>query len=673
MLDKLKAFADEQARSNALPAKPGRSKFDIDAWIQKFNIPVTGKEKTDGDKRYIYVECPNDPNHKDAAIIVWPDGKLGFKCFHNSCSDLDWRKYRQHYEPDCYSRRDPASDFKSEDLDYLFQEFALLQEKDRLPFFRSEVLPALMELPPIERAIYTKKAAKLLDVSMVAISKEISQESGEDFEEKSQADVLTEIALANRLFHDDLKEPYASVGFEGHDKILRIGSRDFARYLAGEYYKQTGKAPANEAIKQAANVAEANAIFEGPEYKLELRVAAHDGAFWYDLADDKNRAIRITPQGWQVVTRTPIIFRRRNNQAPQVDPVPGSGDIWQLTRFINASQADIRLIAVYLVTCLVPGIPHTMPIFHGEKGAAKSTTMQFLRRLVDPANRELFVLPRDQNELALQLYGNYMPCYDNLSAMSQMQSDTLCGAATGGGISKRTLFSNDDDTILRFFCCPMMNGINVVANAPDLLDRCLLFELQRLEREQRKERKEVFADFEQARPRIFTGMLDALSGAMRLYPSVRLSGLPRMADFARWGYAIAEVIGIGGDTFMDLYQANLGKINDAAVEADPVATVIVEMMKNSPSFEGTMRELLEKLNASLTFSETLSINSRSRLWPRGAHALSKHLTRIKSNLLELGISFEKYHNDRACIRIIYNGQINASVPPVAPDDWDFLS
>ncbi len=673
MLDKLKAFADEQARSNSPPAKPGRSKWDVNQWIRERHIPVTGREKLDGGVRYIYVECPNDPNHKDAAIIVWPDGKVGFKCFHNSCSDWDWRKYRDHYEPGCYSRRDPAGDFDPVDLESALDELASLAEKDRLSFFRSDILPALAELPPIELALYTKKAAKLLDVSMTAILKEIREECGEDFEEKSSADMLTEIALANRLFHDDLKEPYASVAFEGHDKILKIGGRDFARYLAGEYYKQIGKAPANEAIKQAANVAEANAIFEGPEYKLELRVAAHDGAFWYDLADDKNRAVRITPQGWEVVSRPPIIFRRRNNQAPQVDPVPGSGDLWELERFINASKEDIELIAVYLVTCLVPGIPHAMPIFHGEKGAAKSTTMQFLRRLVDPANRELFVLPRDQNELALQLYGNYMPAYDNLSAMSQMQSDTLCGAATGGGISKRTLFSNDDDTILRFFCCPMMNGINVVANAPDLLDRCLMFELQRLEREQRRERREVFDDFEKARARVFTGMLDALTGAMRLYPQVRLSSLPRMADFARWGYAIAEVIGVGGDTFLDLYQANLGKINDAAVEADPVATVIVEMMKVSPSFNGTMRELLEKLNASVTFSETLSVNSRSRLWPRDTHALSKHLTRIKSNLLELGITFEKYQNDRACIRITYNGQIYGPVPPVDPEDLDFLS
>jgi len=164
-----------------------------------------------------------------------------------------------------------------------------------------------------------------------------------------------------------------------------------------------------------------------------------------------------------------------------------------------------------------------------------------------------------------------------------------------------------------------------------------------------------------------------LSGAMRLYPNIHLGELPRMADFAKWGYAIAEVIGVGGNTFMDLYQANLAKINTAAVEADPVATAILEMMKDSPSFEGTMKKLLEKLNAGLTFSESLSINTQSRLWPKDTHALSKHLTRIKSNLLELGITFEKYQNDRACIRITYNGHIHGPVPPVAPDDWDFLS
>ncbi|VBB06427.1 zinc finger chc2-type [Lucifera butyrica] len=527
-----------------------------------------------------------------------------------------------------------------QDLGALLDGLETSPEKDRLKYFKKMVLPMLADTDPVERAQASKRVAKALDVSMQVINQEIRQWTGESRDEKSQADILTEIALSNVLFHDDLKEPYTLVEFEDHNCIIKIGQgKDYVRYIAGEYYRQIGNSPCNEAIRQAVNVAEAKAIFEGPEYKLELRVTSHDGAFWYDLGDERNRAIQITPGGWQVIDRPPILFRRRNNQAAQIEPQQGAGNVWRLADFVNLDESSLKLLLVYLVTSLVPGIPHVIPVFHGEKGAAKSTTMQFIRRILDPAKRELFALPRDQNELALHLYGNYMPCYDNLSGLSQMQSDMLCGAATGGGISKRTLYSNDEDTILKFFCCPVLNGINVVANATDLLDRCLIFELQRIAEEDRREVTAVFREFEAARPIIFAGLLDTLSAAMQLYPTIQLKRLPRMADFAKWGYVIAEVLGIGGETFMSLYRQNMDRINATAIDENVVASAIVALMSEQTELDCTMAELLDKLNE---VAEEVRIDTKSRYWPKQPNALSNQITQIKSNLLDVGIECNKY-------------------------------
>src|SRR5690606_17251530 len=54
----------------------------------------------------VLVECPFDPEHKapDAAVFSGPNGKLGFKCLHESCSQFHWREFRQHFEPGCYDR-----------------------------------------------------------------------------------------------------------------------------------------------------------------------------------------------------------------------------------------------------------------------------------------------------------------------------------------------------------------------------------------------------------------------------------------------------------------------------------------------------------------------------------------------------------------------------------------
>ena len=80
-------------------------------WLAKYNIPMTKPEKVDQNgTKYLYVPCPNDDSHKDAAIIVNPDGALGFKCFHDSCSTMTWKNYRLMFEPDAYSKPSESDD-----------------------------------------------------------------------------------------------------------------------------------------------------------------------------------------------------------------------------------------------------------------------------------------------------------------------------------------------------------------------------------------------------------------------------------------------------------------------------------------------------------------------------------------------------------------------------------
>ena len=197
------------------------------------------------------------------------------------------------------------------------------------------------------------------------------------------------------------------------------------------------------------------------------------------------------------------------------------------------------LVQTYLVTALVPDISHPIPVISGQ-GAAKSTFSRVLRRLIDPAHAELLSLPTDQNELAVALARNYLPAFDNLDGMQPWQSDMLCRASTGGGISKRRLYTDDAEVVLSFRRCMVLNGIQPGVTRPDLLDRTIPFHLERMEAGQRKEEGKFWADFEEARPWLVGAMFSVLAKAMCLYPNVHLSALPRMADFCRWGYAVAE-------------------------------------------------------------------------------------------------------------------------------------
>jgi hypothetical protein len=149
--------------------------------------------------------------------------------------------------------------------------------------------------------------------------------------------------------------------------------------------------------------------------------------------------------------------------------------------------------------------------------------------------------------MALQLAHNYVPAYDNLDGLQKWQSDMLCSAVTGAGISKRELYSDQEEVILSFKHCPAINGVSDPAEREDIVDRVLKLELKRIEEKDRKAEARFWADFGKVRPKILGALSGALSGALKIRPTVDLSDLPRMADFALWGYAVAEALGDDGD------------------------------------------------------------------------------------------------------------------------------
>jgi DNA primase len=169
---------------------------------------------------------------------------------------------------------------------------------------------------------------ELLELAAEAPEWEPEQEkeksSGNEKDKPSQADILIQIATSSAfLFHDETKDGFASIAVNGHKETWPLRSKFFKQWLVRQYYEQTEKSPNNEALRQALNVIEAKAVFDGLEIKLNLRVAEHEGALWYDLANKAWQAVKITPDGWEVINNPPILFRRFKNTAAQVLPQRG--------------------------------------------------------------------------------------------------------------------------------------------------------------------------------------------------------------------------------------------------------------------------------------------------------------------------------------------------------------
>lgn len=150
-------------------------------------------------------------------------------------------------------------------------------------------------------------------------------------------------------------------------------------------------------------------------------------------------------------------------------------------------------------------------------------------------------------------------------------------------------------------------------------------------------------------PYILGAIFDVLTKALQIYQHVKLPALPRMADFATWGYAIMEAAGGKGEAFLRAYRKNIAGAVEEAVTNDIVGAAVAEFMDGKEEWEGTATELLEAL------SELPSVNTKERSWPKRPHTLTRRLNKIKAALADYGISVEVGRTmEKRCVVISNN-------------------
>jgi hypothetical protein len=314
---------------------------------------------------------------------------------------------------------------------------------------------------------------------------------------------------------------------------------------------------------------------------------------------------------------------------------------------VNISDENQKLLLlVYIIACFIPDFPHPIINIYGVQGSAKSTLSKLLRKIIDPSVIEVSSFPKDAAEIIQQLAHNWFICFDNVSHVSVPISDLLCKAVTGMGFSKRELFSDDDDFVYRFKGCIGLNGINLVAERPDLLERSILLELETIAKEKRKTEKEVLEEFEVARPAILGGIFDTLVKTLAMIENVKLESSFRMADFTRWGCAIAKALGYQQTDFLSAYGENIEMQNRRVLHDSLVAMAIIELMDRSPNWEGTAAALLKEIKE-IAILQDVDVK-REKSFPKAANALSREMKKLEPNLAEAGviISREKAKKQR---------------------------
>ena len=474
----------------------------------------------------------------------------------------------------------------------------------------------------------------------------IDKYDGKNEDKKGQIDILIDIVEDIETYRTSMDETYVTIQIRENN--VNVKSERFKKWIVSQFYNIESKIPTNDNIAKIILLLESRAMNEVNEVLVERRCATVDNCIYYDLKDDSCNVVKVSRDGWEIIKDPPVIFARTKTMYRQVTP-ERNGNLDILDKWFRYKDENhLILQKVILVASLIPNIARPIQVLHGEKGSSKTSTMKLVRDIIDPAIVPVVSIPKTIDDLAVYISKNYVPCFDNIDTISNQVSDLLCIAVTGGGHTKRKLYTDDEEQVMFFQRFIVLNGINVVATRPDLLDRCILLELERIPPNERKEEKVLREEFEKDKPIILGAIFETLSKAMSIYDQVELNNLGRMADFTRWGYAIADVLGIGGDKFLEAYLNNQNNANIEALESHPVGFAMYKFMEDKTVWSGSPTKLLSELEIVAGFEKIDTTNSN---WAKTPNVLSRRLNEIKSNLLDVGIEFERSKGKNREIKI----------------------
>ena len=381
--------------------------------------------------------------------------------------------------------------------------------------------------------------------------------------------------------------------------------------------------------------------FENPQIMVN-RCAFKSNTIYYDIGDEENNIVIINKDGWNVVEDTEeIIFRREDHFKAQVLPIRG-GDVMKIFKYLHVTDEDEKkLVLVYLITCFLADIDKVILQIHGNTGCGKSVFNRFINLIVDPTNSEYgkdLNSKVDIKEIEKFALHRYVTQFDNAVTISKEISNLICRFSTGYSSTEKQLYTNYNEVGRTFKTLVVISGVEPVGTETDFLDRTINIGLDIIKG--RTGPVELMASFEKDKPEILGGIFDVHHKALGIIEQVnpKIPDAIRMVEFAKWGYAIAEALDIGGEEFIRIYMNKITEKDKEAVENNPVGNVLLQYMEELPTDKliGTAKQLLERMDKFMTNREIVVDD-----WPTVPRTFSSKLNKVTTNLMTLGIECNK--------------------------------
>ena len=441
-------------------------------------------------------------------------------------------------------------------------------------------------------------------------------------------DIIRFILERSEIFRDSEGNSFCEILGKSGRECYRTDSLSFSEWLQKEWWDREKLTISEYQLKSVQSFLGASGRFGENQREVSHRVGFLEEKVYIDLSDRDWRVIEIDEKGFREVSPSPVRFYR--NHGDRSLPCPGSGgDPDLLWNYVNLKEENRLLLLAWLLETYRSNTDFPVLELCGEQGSGKSISQNFLRELTDPNIVNLRSMPQKTDDLLVPAIHTHIVSFENVSHLSGELQDQMCVMSTGGGFSRRTLFTNSEESLFSLKRPIIINGITHLINRPDLLDRSILLELERIR--ERKSRDHLGKSFLKDRSLIFSGLLELLVRVLGELPGIEIPAekRPRMIDFGLTGEALAKIKGHPPGFFLDLFRGNrMTGIHRSIQESGPGSSVMEWLAVNPDGYRGNLKRLLDILE---------KYRQRGEHFPAYPAALSNSLKRLSGSLREIGI------------------------------------
>ncbi len=261
--------------------------------------------------------------------------------------------------------------------------------------------------------------------------------------------------------------------------LFRLKSTDFKRFFSYRYMSANNSSPSSKLLNTTLEYLEGKAVFESDMISPDVRLVGDEELIEIDLCDSTYNAVRITADGFDV-GQPDGYFVRRHGLLPLPIPVELTHEeclqaMAEFKSVLNVNDEQFILVVGAILMAFHPTGPYSVLFVQGEHGSAKGSLCEAIKSVVDPNKTPHTTLPKDVNDLVIQATSNRIMSFDNVSeyTFNNKISDMFAQVATGVGLRKRQLYTDDGECVICVIRMIMMNGIDDVVTQSDLCSRTI--------------------------------------------------------------------------------------------------------------------------------------------------------------------------------------------------------